>query len=272
MGDDGTNDETNDGTRMDRIRTPAEIFDLSGRVVLVTGASSGIGRRLALVLAAAGARVAVTARRADRLAELGAATPLISAFPADLADEGQRERLVSDVSTTLGPIDVLVNNAGMATDLPIEEESVEGFRSVLELNLVAAWHLTKLCGVSMVARRTGSVINIASILGLVGSTPAKNSTYAAAKGGLVNLTRETALQWARKGVRVNAICPGWFATEMTDELTATDAGRAFIDGTTPMNRIGTVDELDGAVLLLASDAGSFMTGSMVVVDGGWTAR
>ena len=254
------------------VRTPAELFDLTGRVALVTGASSGIGRRMALVLAAAGAEVAATARRASLLAELAAASDRISAFPCDLTDDLARAALVRDVADRLGPVDVLVNNAGATTDLPIERETVDDFRASLELNLIAAWHLTKLCGESMVERRRGSVINIASILGLVGATPAKNSTYAAAKGGLVNLTRETALQWARKGVRVNAICPGWFATEMTTGLTATDRGAAFIDDTTPMNRIGSVDELDGALLLLASDAGSFMTGSMVVVDGGWTAR
>lgn len=257
---------------MREVTAPAALFDLTGRIALVTGASSGIGHRMARVLAAAGASVAVSARRADRLDELAATEDRITAFPADLSDEAAREALVANVSERLGAIDILVNNAGAATDVPIEQETVEQFRASLELNLVAAWHLTKLCGASMVTRRTGSIINIASILGLVGSTPAKNSNYTAAKGGLVNLTRETALQWARKGVRVNAICPGWFATEMTEGLTATDRGTAFIDGTTPMQRIGTVDELDGALLLLASDAGSFMTGSMLVVDGGWTAR
>ena len=254
------------------VRTPAELFDLSGRVALVTGASSGIGHRMALTLAAAGATVAVTARRLERLEALAEASPRITAFPCDLRDDAARVDLVAMVSETLGPIDILINNAGIATDQPIENETIEGFRDVLELNLIAAWHLTKLCGASMVERRSGSVINIASVLGLVGSTPAKNSTYTAAKGGLVNLTRETALQWARKGVRVNAICPGWFATEMTEGLTATDRGAAFVDDNTPMQRIGSVEELDGALLLLASDAGSFMTGSIVVVDGGWTAR
>lgn len=254
------------------VRTPAELFDLTGRVALVTGASSGIGHRMALVLAGAGADVAVTARRTALLDGLAATSDRITSFPADLADEGARTALVQQVSERLGPIDVLVNNAGATTDLPIERETVEDFRASLELNLVAAWHLTKLCGESMVERGRGAIVNVASILGLVGATPAKNSTYAAAKGGLVNLTRETALQWARKGVRVNAICPGWFATEMTEGLMATERGAAFVDDTTPMNRIGSVDELDGALLLLASDAGSFMTGSMVVVDGGWTAR
>lgn len=256
----------------DDIRTPAQLFDLSGRVALVTGASSGIGRRMALVLAAAGATVAVTARRADRLAELEAQSSSISAFVADLSDEASRVTLVDAVTERLGPVDILVNNAGTASEKGIEQETLEDFRSVIELNLVAAWHLTKLVGTSMVERRSGSVINIASIMGVVGSTPAKNASYTAAKGGLVNLTRETALQWARKGVRVNAICPGWFATEMTEGLTSTERGNAFITDTTPMNRIGTVDELDGALLLLASDAGSYLTGSLLMVDGGWTAR
>jgi len=254
------------------IRTPSELFDLTGRVALVTGASSGLGHRMARVLAGAGATVAVTARRADRLAELEADTTNIVPFPADLTVTEERVRLVADVSSRLGPIDILVNNAGAVNATSIEEESLDDFGRMLELNLTASWHLMKLVGVSMVERRRGSIVNIASILGLVGATPAKDSGYSAAKGGLVNLTREMGLQWARKGVRVNAICPGWFATEMIEDLTSTDAGTAFIETNTPMMRVGQVDEIDGALLLLASDAGSFMTGSMVVVDGGWTAR
>lgn len=254
------------------IRPPSDLFDLTGRIALVTGASSGLGRRMALVLAGAGATVAVTARRADRLAELERDAAGIVAFPADLTDADARERLVTDVTERLGPIDILVNNAGAVNATSIESESLDDFGRLLELNLTAPWHLMKLVGVSMVERRRGSIVNIASILGVVGATPAKDSAYTAAKGGLVNLTREMGLQWARKGVRVNAICPGWFATEMIEDLTATDAGTAFIESNTPMMRVGEVDEIDGAVLLLASDAGSFMTGSIVMVDGGWTAR
>lgn len=254
------------------IRPPSDLFDLTGRIALVTGASSGLGRRIALVLAGAGATVAVTARRADRLAELERDAAGIVAFPADLTDADARERLVTDVTDRLGPIDILVNNAGAVNATSIETESLDDFGRLLELNLTAPWHLMKLVGVSMVERRRGSIVNIASILGVVGATPAKDSAYTAAKGGLVNLTREMGLQWARKGVRVNAICPGWFATEMIEDLTATDAGTAFIESNTPMMRVGEVDEIDGAVLLLASDAGSFMTGSIVMVDGGWTAR
>jgi len=254
------------------IKTPAELFNLSGKTALVTGASSGIGRRIALVLAAAGAKVAVTARRAELLSEIEKESPLITAFPSDLTIAADREELVTNVQAKLGPIDILVNNAGAVNATSIENESLEDFAQMIELNLTASWHLMKLVGVSMVERGHGSVINIASILGVVGATPAKDSGYSAAKGGLVNLTREMGLQWARKGVRVNAICPGWFETEMIEDLTSTDNGTSFITTNTPMMRVGQVNEIDGAILLLASEAGSFMTGSLVMVDGGWTAR
>lgn len=254
------------------VRAPSALFDLAGRVALVTGASSGLGHRMAQVLAGAGAMVAATARRADRLAELAATSESIVAFPADLTVADERERLVAEVADRLGPIDILVNNAGAVNATAIEQESLDDFSRMIELNLTASWHLMKMVGASMVERRSGSIVNIASILGVVGATPAKDSGYTAAKGGLVNLTREMGLQWARKGVRVNAICPGWFATEMIEDLTATDAGTAFIESNTPMMRVGQVDEIDGALLLLASDAGSFMTGAVVMVDGGWTAR
>jgi len=254
------------------VRTPAELFDLTGRVALVTGASSGLGRRIALVLAAAGATVTATARRADRLAGLESEAPTLRSFPCDLTNADEREALVTEIESRLGPIDILVNNAGAVNATSIENESLDDFANMIELNLTAAWHLMKLVGVSMVERRQGSIVNIASILGVVGATPAKDSGYSAAKGGLVNLTREMGLQWARKGVRVNAICPGWFQTEMIEDLTSTENGSSFITTNTPMMRVGNVNEIDGAVLLLASDAGSFMTGSIVMVDGGWTAR
>ena len=171
----------------------------------------------------------------------------------------------------LGAIDILVNNAGISDPKPIEQESLDDFGRIVELNLTAVWHLSKLAGVGMLERRRGSIVNIASILGLVGATPLKQTGYTAAKGGVINLTRELALQWARKGVRVNAIAPGWFSSEMTTEMNS-ESGMAFITSNGPMPRMGDPSELDGPLLLLASDAGSFMTGTTVVVDGGWTAR
>lgn len=254
------------------IQSPAQIFDLRGRTALVTGASSGLGLRMANTLAAAGATVAVTARRAERLAALADQNDSIIAFPADLTDADARVRLATDVEARMGPLDILVNNAGAVRSAAIEQETLADFEASLELNLIAAWHLSKLFGVSMVQSGRGSIINIASIFGVVGSTPVKETGYPAAKGGLVNLTRELGLQWSRKGVRVNAICPGWFATEMTDDMLGTGSGSNYIETNTPMQRAGEVHEIDGALLLLASDAGSFMTGSILMVDGGWTAR
>jgi NAD(P)-dependent dehydrogenase (short-subunit alcohol dehydrogenase family) len=252
--------------------TPDRVFDLTGRRALVTGASSGLGWRMALVLAHAGATVAVTARRAERLQALAAEHPSIVPFPADLASADDRVALVAAVEERLGGVDVLVNNAGIADPKPIEKETLEDFASMLEVNLVSAWHLSKLVGVGMVERRSGSIVNIASIIATVAATPVKQTGYPAAKGGLVALTRELAVQWARKGVRVNAICPGWFETEMTHDLVGTEKGDDYIGTNTPLQRAGQVHEMDGPLLLLASDAGTFMTGSVVMVDGGWTAR
>jgi NAD(P)-dependent dehydrogenase (short-subunit alcohol dehydrogenase family) len=252
--------------------TPDAVFDLTGKRALVTGASSGLGRRMALVLAQAGASVAVTARRTERLEELAGEHPSIVPFPADLASADDRVALVAAVEERLGGIDVLVNNAGIADPKPIEKETLEDFATMLEVNLVSAWHLSKMAGVGMVERRSGSIVNIASIIATVAATPVKQTGYPAAKGGLVSLTRELAVQWARKGVRVNAICPGWFETEMTHDLVGTEKGDDYIGSNTPLQRAGQVHEVDGPLLLLASDAGSFMTGSVVMVDGGWTAR
>ncbi len=252
--------------------SPRQIFDLTGRTVVVTGASSGIGRRMAEVLAGAGATVAVTARRADRLEALAAEHDRIVPFTADLAVAAEREELIARIEERLGTVDVLVNNAGTADPKPIESETLEDFTAMLEVNLTAAWHLSKLVGVGMVAQGSGSIVNIASIIGVVAATPVKQSGYPAAKGGLVNLTRELAVQWARKGIRVNAICPGWFETEMTEGMVGTEKGDDFIATNTPLRRAGRVEEMDGPILLLASDASSFMTGTVVMVDGGWTAR
>jgi len=251
---------------------PMSLFRLDGRVALVTGASSGLGARFARVLAAAGATVAVTGRRADRLASLVAEVPGSVAVTCDLADADAREEMVADVLARLGRIDVLVNNAGLSHTVRIEDETLEQFRGVLEVNTTAVWHLSKLCGEGMVARGSGSIVNVASMLGLVGSTPVKQANYAASKGAVVNLTRELALQWARRGVRVNALCPGWFLTEMTAGMDTDEGSQRHVAANSPIPRLGAEHELDGAILYLASDASSFMTGQSLVVDGGWTAR
>lgn len=252
---------------------PGDLFRLDGKVALVTGASSGLGERFARVLHGAGARVVVAARRADRLEALAAELDGAVALPLDVADDAQVAAVVDEVVASLGAIDVLVNNAGISTPMPAEDEPLDHFRQVLEVNLTGLFHVTQRCGRAMLAGgRGGVVVNIASILGLVASAPITQASYAASKGAVVNLTRELAVQWARRGVRVNAIAPGWFPSEMTAEMFDDESSLTFVRRNAPMARAGEPHELDGSLLFLASEASSYVTGHTLVVDGGWTAR
>lgn len=251
---------------------PLSQFRLDGKVAVVTGASSGLGERFARVLDAVGARVVVTARRAERLASLAGSMTKAVVVPADLAIPEDRERLVATTLAECGQLDVLVNNAGIGVAVSLEDESLDWFRSVLEVNVTAAWHLAKLARDALIADGGGAIVNVASMLGHVGSTPVKQASYCASKGAVINMTRELALQFARRGVRVNALCPGWFPTEMTAGMESDEGAQRFIDANTPMRRMGDAHELDGALLLLVTPAGSFLTGQSVTVDGGWTAR
>jgi hypothetical protein len=251
---------------------PLAAFRLDGQVAVVTGASSGLGERFARVLHAAGATVVVAARREERLAALVSELPGALAIAADLGSADERRRLVAEVVERYGTVDVLVNNAGVGHTVAVEDEDVDTFRQTMEINVTAVWHLCKEVGVPMVAQRSGSIVNVASMLGFVGSTPVKQAHYVASKGAVVTLTKELALQWARKGVRVNALCPGWFPSEMTAGMERDEGSQRFITTNSPIPRMGEADELDGPLLLLASRAGSFMTGHSLVVDGGWLAR
>src|SRR3954466_11785228 len=246
------------------------LFALDGRVAVVTGASAGIGDRIARVLTAAGATVVASARRVDRLDKLAADVPSITPVACDVTVVADRERLIATTVETHGRVDILVNNAGITNIAPAEDETLESFHAVLETNLTSAFHLSQLAGRDMLQRREGVIINVSSILGLVASGKIKQSSYTASKGGLVNLTRELAAQWARKGIRVNALCPGWFPTEMTDELFDGGKGEDWMARNTPMGRPGAIHELDGALLFLAGDASTFVTGAVIAVDGGWT--
>lgn len=167
---------------------------------------------------------------------------------------------------------MLVNNAGIAYQYPAEDESLEHWSSVIEVNQTAVFHLSQLAGRGMLAQGSGVVLNVASILGLVASGQIPQISYAASKGAVVNMTRELAVQWARRGIRVNAIAPGWLLSEMTQEMFDDEGGRTFIRRNTPMGRPGELAELDGALLYLCSDASSYTTGTILAVDGGWTAR
>ena len=251
---------------------PLSMFRLDGQVVIVTGASSGLGDRFARVLHAVGAQVVVAARRVERLDTLAAELPGTLAIGVDLSLEADRERLVAETLDRFGRIDVLVNNAGIGHAVSVENETLDDFREAMELNVTAIWHLSKLCGEAMVAAGSGSIVNVASMMGHVASTPIKQAHYCASKGAVVNLTRELAAQWGRKGIRVNTLSPGWFKSEMTGDMDTDESSQRFVQTNSMIPRMGNEDELDGALLLLASGAGGYMTGHSLLVDGGWTAR
>ncbi|MCW5745000.1 MAG: glucose 1-dehydrogenase [Alphaproteobacteria bacterium] len=252
----------------------SKIFDLSGKVALVTGASSGLGLHFARTLAAHGAAVGVTARRRERLeslvGELHGAGRKAAAVAMDVMSSESIRAGYDAAEAALGPIDIVVNNAGISIVKPALEMPEADWDEVVNTNLRGAWLVAQTAAQRMVAaKRGGRIVNIASILGL--RTIGQVAPYNAAKAGLLHLTRALAMDWARYGIQVNAISPGYIETEMNQAFWQTAAGKRLIDRV-PQRRLGKPAELDGALLLLASDAGAFMTGANIVVDGGHTVN
>ena len=254
--------------------TGNDLFRLDGKTAVVTGASSGLGVVFARALAGAGASVVVSARRLDRLeklaAEIEAEGGEALAVPCDVAREDDVDALAAAAVDRFGRVDVLVANAGIADPRPAEQEPLQVWERVVGVNLTGVFLTNQRFGALMLERGAGSIVNIASVLGVVGAGQIPQASYTASKGGVVNLTRELAAQWARRGVRVNAIGPGWFESEMTEEMFASDQGVRWIRRKTPMGRPGRGEELAGPVVFLASDASSYVTGQTLLVDGGWT--
>jgi NAD(P)-dependent dehydrogenase (short-subunit alcohol dehydrogenase family) len=246
------------------------LFDVQGRIALVTGASGGLGEHFARMLAARGATVVAAARRTEKLetlvTEITRSGGKAHAVALDVSQKESVERAFADIVARIGTPDIVVNNAGVAQTKASLELTDEDWRGVLDTNLDGAWRVAQAAARAMVAaRKGGSLINIASILGLRQATHLL--AYATAKAALVQVTKSLALEWARHGIRVNAIAPGYVETDMNRDFFRTEGGQQVVKRV-PQRRIGSPEHLDGALLLLASDAGSYMTGSVIVVDGG----
>ena len=252
------------------------LFDLSGRVALVTGGSRGLGLQIAEALGEMGARVAITARKADELqaakAHLAGLGIESVPIPCDMSDAAAIGAMVEKAIGALGPIDILVNNAGTTWGAATVDHPLEAWKKVLDLNLTAMFVCSQEVGKRcMVPRRSGKIVNIASILGLVGTadtTRPGTIAYAASKGGVVNFTRALAAEWAQYNINVNAIAPGFFPTKMTRGLQEILGDKAASKA--PLNRVGGPEDLKGLAVLFASDACSFITGQVVAADGGAT--
>ncbi|WP_047604787.1 SDR family NAD(P)-dependent oxidoreductase [Pseudomonas putida] len=249
----------------------SNLFSLQGKVVLVTGASSGLGAHFAQLVSGAGAKVALAARREERLQtlaeQLRAQGGEVIAVALDVTSRASVEAAFDWAEQAFGVVDVVINNAGVGGAVKALDVSEQEWSTMISTNLDGVWRVAQ-CAAQRLAKagRGGSIVNIASILGERVGTGL--SHYCAAKAGVLQLTKALALEFARYDIRVNAIAPGYFQTEMNDSYFASEKGQAYIKAAVPMRKLGQLEQLDGPLLLLASSAGSFMTGATLAVDGG----
>jgi 2-deoxy-D-gluconate 3-dehydrogenase len=250
------------------------LFDLTGKKALVTGASRGIGQAIAGALAGAGADLALVARSEDGLAETASQVTTLGrkafVIPADVTQQEAVAAAVEAATDQLGGLDIVVNNAGGSSFMvPFLDLRLTGWDKLIRLNLDSAMYVCHAAGPHLVERGSGSVINVASVAGV--SAAPFLAPYGAAKAGLISLTKSLAVEWAAHGIRVNALCPGWTATELNRNLWEDETAGPATVASVPMRRWGRADEMTGAAVFLASEASSYMTGQVLVIDGGQTA-
>ena len=247
-----------------------KLFDLTGKVAIVTGGSKGLGKAMALGLADAGADVVVVSRTLRDLEvvakEIEGKGRKSLPVPADVSKKTDIERMVKEAIEKFGKVDILVNNTGISGDKPVLKMEEEYWDHVMAVNMKGPFLCSKAVGAEMVKRKSGKIINISSI---TYSLAIPNMTsYCASKAGVIQFTRALALEWARHNIQVNAICPGYFRTPMNEEFFASEAGKKIIEQTLPLKRLGKPEELVGSVIFFASNASNFITGATLVVDGG----
>ncbi|MBZ5504541.1 MAG: SDR family oxidoreductase [Acidobacteriia bacterium] len=253
-------------------KTIQQLFDLTGRVAIITGGSIGLGRQMAEALAEAGANLVLCARKKERCEEAAHAMEKLGvralALACDVKDQASVEQLIAATVSAFGRIDVLINNAGISWGAPTEKMTLAEWNKVIETNLTGTFLCAQAAGRIMLKQQSGKIINMASVSGLKGAPPeaVEAIAYHASKGGVISFTRDLAVKWARHNIQVNAIAPGWFPTHMSDKVI--EHKRDYLLSHIPARRFGTDYDLKGAAVFLASDASSYVNGHVLVVDGG----